>query len=55
MGEDYNVLLCSVVAGTWGAAAGCLCRGRLGGRERTLPYYSHFRKHMKKKSLKWLK
>jgi hypothetical protein len=56
MGQDYNVLLHTVVAGTWGAAAGSLCKERVGERENTLfPYYSHFRKHMKKHSLKWLK
>jgi hypothetical protein len=39
-----------VVADTWGAAAGCLCRGRLGERGRTIPYYSYFRKHEEKSS-----
>jgi hypothetical protein len=53
--QDYNVLLYTLVAGTWYAAAACLCGERLGERERTHPYYSHFRKHMNKNSLKWLK
>jgi hypothetical protein len=56
--QDYNVLLYTMVAGTWGVAARCLCRQRLGERERKntlIPYYSQFRKHMKKNSLKWIK
>jgi hypothetical protein len=33
-----------VVAGTWGAAAGCFCRERLEKEKNTLlAYYSHFR------------
>jgi hypothetical protein len=35
MGQDYNVLLSTVVTGTSGAAAGCLCRERLGERKNT--------------------
>jgi hypothetical protein len=31
-----------------GAAAGCLYTEHLGERERTLQYYSHFRKHGEK-------
>jgi hypothetical protein len=40
MGQDYKILLYTVVAGTWHSAAGCLRRERLGERERTL--YFHF-------------
>jgi hypothetical protein len=28
-----------MIAGTWGVAAGCLCRQRLGERERTLCFH----------------
>jgi hypothetical protein len=38
-GQDYKVLLHIVVAGICGAAAGCLCRERLGERERTLYFH----------------
>jgi hypothetical protein len=38
-GQDYNVLLYTVAAGTWGAAAGCLCKECLGERKRT--FYFH--------------
>jgi hypothetical protein len=38
-GQDYNVLLYTVIAGTWGAAAGSLCRESLGERERTLYFH----------------
>jgi hypothetical protein len=55
-GQDYNVLFYTVVAGTWGAAAGCLCRERLGERERKLYFHIiHILENMKKNSLKWLK
>jgi hypothetical protein len=39
VGQDYNILLYTVVAVTWVAAAGCLCRERLGERERTLYFH----------------
>jgi hypothetical protein len=55
IGQDYNVLLYTALPGTWGAAAGCVCREHLGEKKPLLPYYSHFRKHMKKNSLKWQK
>lgn len=56
-GQDYNVVLYTVVASTWVVATGNLWRECLGKRKRTLPYeyYSHFRKHMKENSLKWRK
>jgi hypothetical protein len=38
-GQEYNILLYNVVAGTWGAAEGCLCRERLGESERTLYFH----------------
>jgi hypothetical protein len=36
-GQDYKLLLYTMVAGTWAAAAGCLCEERLG--ERTLFFH----------------
>jgi hypothetical protein len=49
-GQDYNVLLCTVVAGTLGAVAGCLYRRAFSRKRKNtlLPYYSHFRKHEEK-------
>jgi hypothetical protein len=38
-GQDYNILLNIVVAGTCGAAAGCICRECLGERGRTLKFH----------------
>jgi gas vesicle protein len=48
-----NVLLHTAVAGTLGAAAGCLYRERLGERERT--FYSNARKHVREKIPKMTK
>jgi hypothetical protein len=39
VGQDYNVLLYTVVAGTWGAAAGCLCGEHLGERRKRTLYF----------------
>jgi hypothetical protein len=38
-GQDYNILLCTVVTSTLGAAAGCLCREQLRERKRTLYFH----------------
>jgi hypothetical protein len=52
-GRDYDVLLYTVVAGTWGVAAGCLCNERLGERERTLYFHIiHNSENIKKHFLK---
>jgi hypothetical protein len=56
MGQDYNVLFHSVVAGIWGAATGCFCKECLGERERTLYFHIiHISENMRKNDLKWLK
>jgi hypothetical protein len=54
MGQDYNALLYTAISGTWGAAAGCVCRERL-EENPLLPYYSYFRKHIKEKFPKMTK
>jgi hypothetical protein len=54
--QGYSVLTVCCGSRYWGAAVGCLHREHLGERVGTLSFHIiHFRKQMKKNSLKWLK